>query len=221
MSLVCTMKSKIIIIFSFLLSISVVFGQDVAWEKIDETERIEVYTRKVESSAYKQIKIVCRIKAPISEIVNALEDVNYHAVWVYETEESKIVNKRSYNDFDYYAKLNMPFPAKDRDIYITYNRKQDKENKIVDIVSTASPDIQPPKDKIVRIEDFKSTYKIKPLESGWTEVEYFMTADPGGSLPAWIVNLFTTKGPVQTMKSLIDLIESNHYEGQFIENIVD
>lgn len=217
MSLVCTMKTLILLI----LSISLGFGQNTEWELSEQTESISVFTRKVDESQYKQIKIICKIKAPISEIVKALEDVGYHADWVYETKESRMIDKRRHDDFDYYAKMNMPFPVKDRDIVITYKRKQDAQSKVVDIVSTASPNIEPKNDKIVRIETFLSTYKITPLQEGWTEVEYFMSADPGGSLPAWVVNMFTTKGPVATMKSLIALIDSDYYAGQKVEGILD
>lgn len=209
------------IIVALLITFSLGFGQDVAWELADEIENIRVYTRKVESSAFKQIKIICKIQAPISEIVNALEDVNYHADWVYETEESRMIKKRSFNDFDYYAKLNMPFPVKDRDVVITYNRRQDPQTKVVDIVSKASPTIAPEHKNVVRIKQMLSTYKISKKDNGWVEVEYFVSADPEGSLPAWVVNIFTTKGPVETMKSLIELIDSDHYKGQVVEGIVD
>jgi hypothetical protein len=33
-------------------------------------------------------------------------------------------------------------------------------------------------------------------------VEYTLFADPGGSVPAWLINLFITKGPMESFKKL-------------------
>jgi hypothetical protein len=48
-----------------------------------------------------------------------------------------------------------------------------------------------------------------------------MAADPGGKLPAWIVNMFTVKGPVATMESMVELIDSDYYKGKQVEGIKD
>ncbi|MBT8232077.1 MAG: hypothetical protein KJN84_05595 [Bacteroidia bacterium] len=207
----------------FILGIVFIFTSPTSgeWELVDEKDNIKVYTRKTDESKYEQIKIIAKIKSPISEIVKALEDVDYHQEWVYETNETRFLNKRSYNDFDYYAKMNMPFPIKDRDIVINYNRSQEPESKVVNIISKAAPTLLDKQKKLIRIETFLSTYTLKPLPNGWVKVEYFMAADPGGKLPAWVVNLFTTKGPVATMESLITLIDSGYYRGKKAEDIID
>jgi len=209
------------LIFAFFISTSFLFVQNDGWELVKEANNTKVYTRKVDESKYEQIRIVTKVKAPISEIVNALEDVNYHQEWVYETKETKLLKKNAIGDFEYYALMNMPFPVKDRDIVIGVNRSQDPTTKIVNIKSVALPDRVEEKSKLVRIKTFLSTYRISPLSDGWVEVDYFMAADPGGSLPAWIVNMFTVKGPVATMESMLELIDSDYYKGKAVDGIVD
>jgi len=188
---------------------------------VKEANNTKVYTRKTSASDYEQIRIVTKVQAPISEIVNALEDVNYHQEWVYETKETKLLEKRGVGDFEYYALMNMPFPVKDRDIIIGVKRSQDPNSKVVDIKSFALLNKMPEQSKRIRIKTFLSTYKISPLDNGWVEVDYFMAADPGGKLPAWIVNMFTVKGPVATMESMVELIDSDYYKGKKVEGIID
>jgi hypothetical protein len=197
------------------------FTQNDGWEMVKEANNTKVYTRKTSASDYEQIRIVTKVQAPISEIVNALEDVNYHQEWVYETKETKLLEKRGVGDFEYYALMNMPFPVKDRDIIIGVKRSQDPNSKVVDIKSFALLNKMPEQSKRIRIKTFLSTYKISPLDNGWVEVDYFMAADPGGKLPAWIVNMFTVKGPVATMESMVELIDSDYYKGKKVEGIID
>jgi hypothetical protein len=42
-------------------------------------------------------------------------------------------------------------------------------------------------------------------------IEYFGQADPGGSVPGWVANPFTTKGPFETFRKLRQLITSPAY----------
>ena len=211
------MKILIVVFISF----GFIFTQNDGWEMVKEANNTKVYTRKTSESDYEQIRIITEVQAPISEIVNALEDVNYHQEWVYETKETKLLEKRGVGDFEYYALMNMPFPVKDRDIIIGVKRSQDPNSKVVDIKSFALLNRMPEKSKRIRIKTFLSTYKITPLDNGWVEVDYFMAADPGGKLPAWIVNMFTLKGPVATMESLVELIDSDYYKGKKVEGIID
>ena len=209
------------IILTICLSVFFSISQNDGWKLVKEVEEIKVYTRKVDGSQYKQIRMISKIKAPLSEIVYALEDVNYHPEWAYETEGTKMLTKRSPSNFDYYAKMNLPFPFNDRDVAITYNRDQNTKSKIVTINAKASPKLVKEEGKYVRIKDFESSYTLTPLEEGWVEVDYFMAADPAGKLPAWVVNLFTTKGPIETMKALKKLMDSDYYNGKVAEGIVD
>ncbi len=211
------MKILIVVFISF----GFIFTQNDGWKMVKEANNTKVYTRKTSESDYEQIRIITEVQAPISEIVNALEDVNYHQEWVYETKETKLLEKRGVGDFEYYALMNMPFPVKDRDIIIGVKRSQDPNSKVVDIKSFALLNRMPEKSKRIRIKTFLSTYKITPLDNGWVEVDYFMAADPGGKLPAWIVNMFTLKGPVATMESLVELIDSDYYKGKKVEGIID
>jgi hypothetical protein len=38
-------------------------------------------------------------------------------------------------------------------------------------------------------------------------IVYIFDAEPGGSLPAWVVNMFTDKGPYESFKKLSELLK--------------
>ena len=43
---------------------------------------------------------------------------------------------------------------------------------------------------------------ITPIAKGRIKVEYTIRLDPGGDLPAWLFNLFVTKGPAESFENL-------------------
>ena len=194
------------------------FSED--WKLVKEIENIQVYIRKPVGAKYEQVKIISKTQSRLSEIVRALEDVEHHKDWVYATSESSFLSKSSNTQFDYYVTMDMPFPVKDRDVTIRYQRIQQQDKKVL-INSKAVIGLKQNRDGFVRIVDFNSSYKLTPLDNGWVEIEYFMKVDPGGKLPAWVVNLFTTKGPMETMKSLFKLLESGYYEDVIVDGIVE
>ena len=52
----------------------------------------------------------------------------------------------------------------------------------------------------------KGKWVFTPLENGKTQVYHQFGGDPGGSIPAWIVNMFLVDGPYKTMLGLQETI---------------
>jgi hypothetical protein len=38
-------------------------------------------------------------------------------------------------------------------------------------------------------------------------IVYFLEMDPGGSVPAWITNMFVAKGPYETFSNLAEVLK--------------
>lgn len=192
-----------------------------AWKLSSDKENIKVYTRKLIGDKFEQVKITTVIKSGLSDIVAILEDVPGQKNWMYATQKSELLgSKSSEDDFNYYLIMDMPFPAKDRDVVIHYERDQNLETKVVTTKSSALNGIKEEVKKLARITDFSSTYTLTPIGDKQVEVEYFLKANPGGSLPAWMVNLFTTKGPYESMLALVKLAESGNYKAS-VSTIID
>lgn len=191
------------------------------WDLIKEKENLVVYGRKLHDSKFKEIKVEGRIRSTLSELVLALEDVKAQEEWVMRTIEAKIIDHSETGSFHFYLSTDMPFPIKDRDLVVFYQRKQDPVTKIVKTISYATPDKVERKSGFLRIPRFDSQYTLTPKEDGWIEIEYVMGVDPGGALPAWLVNLAASLGPVSTMNSLYNIINSGRYKGLKAEGIVE
>ena len=102
---------------------------------------------------------------------------------------------------------------------IYYKREQDPETKIVKTYSTSAPDKAEKVDGKIRVVDFESTYTLIPHEDGSVDVTYYLRSDPAGAIPAWMINLAITKGPINTMKSMFTEITKAKYQNAIMEGI--
>ena len=58
------------------------------------------------------------------------------------------------------------------------------------------------KEGVVRVPSSAVAWRVTPTSPTEIKIEYEATLDPGGSVPAWVTNLFITKGPYETFKKL-------------------
>ena len=202
--------------FSYIAPIC---GQDGDWELKKETDNIEVYTRKLDGEKFKEIKILTHCKTSLNAIMAAFDDTEGHKEWVYKSPESYTVERVDDQTLIYYIKSDLPFPATDRDLVIKYTWTQDPETKIISTMSEGVVGKVEEYDANIRVKDFVSTYKLTPQENGWIDIEYYAKMDPAGKLPAWLVNLAVTSGPIKTMEELFAIIESGKYDNQIIEGV--
>jgi hypothetical protein len=62
---------------------------------------------------------------------------------------------------------------------------------------------------------------ITPLGPHHVKILYTLRTDPGGDLPAWLFNLFVTKGPTESFKNLQEQLKKPAYEHVRLSYIED
>jgi len=144
-------------------------------------------------------------KRPRPYIFNSNVPDEFKTQWVYKCTEGKLLEKVNPHEFYYYAVSNMPYPIKDRDMVMHCKQWKDASGVIYSS-STAVPTFIPATKDRIRIPYFKSEWKITPLSEDRILVDYTAITNPGGSLPAWIVNLAVTTGPLKTIQQLIKTV---------------
>jgi hypothetical protein len=195
------MKNLLLSALMFLLAQTVVFGQ-TAWKLNTDKEGIKVYTGEFAGSNVKAIKVECEMDASATELVALLMDVNASAEWVYRTKSAKIIKQVSPSEIYYYSEVNMPWPVANRDFVAHLTVNQNPATKIVEIDGPAVQGMVPQKKGIVRIDHSMGKWTIVPIDPNHIKVEYTLHTEPGGSLPAWMVNMFAAEGPMEVFKAI-------------------
>jgi hypothetical protein len=212
---------KILLTPILLLFIQVAtFGQS-AWKLVSEKEGIKIYTSEVIDSKIKAIKVECEFNASASQLVALLMDINTSADWVYHTKSATIIKQVSPSEIYYYSEVNMPWPTANRDFVAHLTVSQNPITKVVIIDGPAVQGMMPDKKGIVRISNSIGKWTITPFGLDQIKVQYTLHVEPGGSIPAWMVNMFASQGPQQIFKAIRVQLEKPEYKNAilpFIEN---
>jgi hypothetical protein len=193
--------NKQLMIFSMVMLFSLFCkGQD-DWKLKQNKEGIEIYTKPLENSHLKGIKVKCALPVTLSQLVTVIMDVNTAAEWVYSTKSSTLLKKVSAAELYYYSEVSLPWPISNRDFIAHLKVTQDPHTKVVTIDGPVVSNYLPEKKDIVRVRSSYGKWVLTPLKNN-VKIEYTLETDPGGSLPAWLVNLFVAKGPHETFKNL-------------------
>ena len=206
---------RLITIVLVVISCSVLHAQE-DWVLSSDGKDIKTYYRESAESDIKELKIITSIEAPAILVFELLNDIDLYDDWVYRTSEAKLVQYYNNRSLQYYAVVDFPWPFDDREMYIKSSYTISPDQKSISTNSMAVPrkDIESREDH-VRITDMVLGWDLEEDEQGVTHVTYVLRSDPGGSIPAWMVNLALEAGPKQTMTNLRDLVY-NHLETETV-----
>jgi hypothetical protein len=112
------------------------------------------------------------------------------------------MRKVSENEVIYYSEIGTPWPATNRDFYADMKVNYNLAARSLNIVSMGMKDYQPEKKDLVRIPWSRGLWTVTTETGNRIHIQYILQADPGGSIPAWILNTFATKAPMETFSNL-------------------
>lgn len=206
---------------TFLLALFLQMDTDERnWELKVNKEDIKIYMRPSLESPIKEIKVECTLEATLSQLVTILLDVSTADQWVYATKSAVLLKRVSPSELYYYSEIEIPWPASNRDFIAHLKVKQDPRTKIVTLDGPNIPNYIPEKEGIVRVVAGSGKWILTPIGNK-VRIDYYLLADPGGSIPAWLVNLFATKGPMESFRALKEQVKKTSASKSRLSFIVD
>ncbi len=178
------------------------YSQNLNWKQKSSKDSITIYTAEVPGSRINAIRVVTHVPATLSAIIAVMLDIDATAEWVYSTKSVKVLKQVSPSEVYYYSELSFPWPASNRDFVAHISVVQDPVSRITTLEAINVSDMVPLKPGIVRVSQSIAKWTFTPISKTLVRVEYFLQCDPGGSLPAWLINMFATKGPSESFKKL-------------------
>jgi rhodanese-related sulfurtransferase len=174
------------------------------WEKISEEEGISSFRREIDGSPIVAFRGEAMIDEGMPKIVGVLENVERAREWMADLAESYNIEKRSETDRFEYNRTRTPWPLQDRDFVIhTLTSFERKPEPVLTIRMVSEEN---PKKKViqgvVRGELIDSRFILKSLGPKKTLFICEIQADPKGSIPKWVVNLFQKSWPLTTIQGL-------------------
>ena len=200
---------------TFIFMMVVLFSQVTGIAQIDTTSNwklskdksgIRIYTRTMVGSKFKEYKVNTIIDATPEELIDILKDVESYLKWMAYIKEARLLEKEGENKFYVLEMFPVPWPFDNRDEITLSEVIRYPDSDIIEIAITIIPNYLPENKGIVRMPSGSGLWIFTPLGNGKTEVCHRFGGDPGGKIPAWIVNMFLVDGPYKTMLGLQEMV---------------
>ncbi|MCF2446545.1 START domain-containing protein [Dyadobacter sp. CY345] len=213
------LKKTAVFLLFVVISLNV-YAQET-WKLHTEKDGVKVFTKSILTSRVKALKIETILPATLSELVTVLMDIERETEWVYSTKSCVVVKRVSPSDLYYYSEVELPWPAQNRDFVAHIMVSQNPSTKVVTMDAPCVSGFVAQKPGIVRIVQSTGKWIITPVSKRQVKVEYTLAVDPAGSIPAWLVNLVASQGPLETFKMLKIQLQKPEYRNARLSFITD
>ncbi len=177
-----------------------------AWKLRKDKGGVKVYTKHNQHSPFNLLKAESEIAVSPEKMLELIFDVSRHKEWVYNTVQSVPIKKISQREIIYYGETYAPWPVSNRDLVLHLTAKLDSASGIWTVKAISEPHLKPLVQGKVRVPKSVSEWKLVPLKKNYTHVTYTLDIDPGGSIPAWLVNYASIEGPYLSFIKLKDIL---------------
>ncbi|MBC8555374.1 MAG: hypothetical protein H8D23_37645 [Candidatus Brocadiales bacterium] len=196
-------------LLAFLLAVAVstynpLVAEEEKWHLTYEADGINIHRRVMEESMFLEFKAVGNLRGSISEYVSVILDIDKHPNWAPRCLETKNIKKINDRELIIYAVYAGVWPTADRDYAarMSITTEPDIPKVRVDVERVELPDTLSVAADRVHIPHLKSCWIFEQISQDFTRVELCAHVDPGGLIPAWLVNWGYHKIPYQFLKNL-------------------
>lgn len=186
----------------FFLILSFKGGAQYNWKLSKDKDGIKIYESDTKNSDFKSIKVECDLEGDADKFFSVMNDVSHYKDWIYHAKTSYILKRISPFEFFYYEETFLPWPLSNRDAVLHLRIDKDSLGRFLNVNITSVPNYIPAKSGLVRVPHLLLNWTTTSISANSLHHVYIFEIDPGGNLPAWLVNMFADKGPYETFRQL-------------------
>jgi len=194
--------------------------KETKWTKVKDKEGIQVYRAHSETSRLKTFRVVTRFELEdIRAFAAMMLDGESYPEWGHMVSGTEITPTKSKLDYGVYMTTRLPWPVMNRHVKGNYHFSQSEDYSI--LIELTQAEIPPPARKgyILSPEVF-GYFFLKPIpNSKEVELTTEIFVDPGGYVPAFMVNLITDDVSFYTNRKLRKYVQKYRPENMDIDFI--
>jgi len=151
--------------------------------------------------------VECTLQGDYDKFIAVMNDVPRYKEWVYHTKNSHVIKRISPVEFYYYTETSLPWPLSNRDAVFHSKTDRDSADRYLNIKTVTEPFLVTEKSGKVRVPYSFINWYVTRASAKTIHVTYILEINPGGSLPAWLVNMFADRGPYESFKRLGEVLK--------------
>ncbi|MGZ3764801.1 MAG: START domain-containing protein [Mucilaginibacter sp.] len=180
------------------------------WQLIKNEDGIKVYSRRLDNEKFKEVRADFDLKGTEEQLITLIQNIPHQHDWSYATKRSYVINKKNKDTLIYYTEVALPWPLTNRDVVVELSFRRDTLNKALFIQAKSIAGILPDKPNLVRVPFSLALWDVSILPNKLLRVKYTLSTNPGGALPAWLVNFAASTGPYNSFQKLKYLIKKEN-----------
>jgi len=194
-------KKALFTIIILITSLSAAFSQG-KWELKRNENGIQVFTRTPLTGNLKELRVICELTTTKGQLIKTLQDIKHYDDWVYSTRKATLLKTVSPQQILFYSVSHLPWPIKDRDLIVQLTVIPDSTANRFEIQAKSLPDYLPKNPDLIRVPYSLAVWRVIIVDDHTLKVDYTFSVNPGGSIPAWLVNATLAVGPYNSFMGL-------------------
>jgi hypothetical protein len=188
-----------------LVFIQNISGQE--WKFAKERDGIKIYTRNEENTPLKSFRGETDLKTDMKAMSRVIGRIESFEWWDDDVSEITVLSYEEEEHISYYLVYDLPWPITDRDLCVKALITNDPVTGKRTVFARPLPGVIPEKPDKVRIKDYWQRWTMEPAGNGMIHLTLEGSVDPGGNIPAWVINLVITDTPLNIMKKVREQVE--------------
>lgn len=152
------------------------------------------------------------IKASMAAAIALVRDTAACHEWEALCAYARALQRVSPHEVYMYQVNDLPWPVANRDVVVRIKWQRD-DQAVVSMTATAVNGMVPPKPGMVRVQHAISQWTFEQLGAGQLKITTEAHIDPGGPIPAWIINMLLINSPVKSLSNLRRIVATGRYDG--------
>ena len=174
------------------------------WTQISDENGIRIWQKKVEGTPFVAFRGRMVMNASLKKLLAVLHDQERKLEWMHDCVANEVLERKGLGNAIIYNRTAVRvILVSDRDIVVETKLTvlQDQGVVRIDAWSVEHP-AMPKVDGVVRMPKLDLMWSFRVVNKNLTEVTYEVQTDPGGWLPAWLVNRVARKIPFHSLHKL-------------------
>ena len=191
------------------------------WRLDRSRKGIDIYTRSVEGSGFRAVKATVTVPYAMTALVALVQDTAACPEWAHLCKAARVLEAPSPFEQITYTHNDLPWPVSDRDAVTRVRWRLDEASGAVSMTATAVPGYLPEEKGRVRLLDAVTSWTFVPMADGQVQVISQAHIDPGGPMPAWLINRMLLDAPFKTLTNLQSILATGRYDDAEIPFLSD
>lgn len=206
---------KLLCTFHLLMASSLCFAY--TWQLQYDEDGIKAYESETVDSPFHTVKIVSTTETTLDALVALHKDIDNFMTWGADLKSASVVSPGE-KDYMLHFTYHAPWPVMDRDlVFRTLITQSSPQVVRLDFFTV---DNVPLLADYQRVREAKGYWQFTARPDGKIDIEHLTYSDPGGSLPAFLVNTKSLEIPLKTYKAMLLELRKEPYKSAFVPYLV-